>query len=283
MFLNSGVGEDSWEFLGLQGDLTSPSWRRSVLVVHWRNWCWSWNSNTWAAWYQELTHLKRSMQERLRAGGEGTTEDEMVGWHHQLNGHGFGWTLGVGDGQEGREYCSSWGRKQSDTTEWLNWTDSAIRKENLPFAATWMNHVQGHYAKWNKSDRETQILYAITSKWSLKKKNKTREQIGVGAVKWMKLVKGVKKYNPSSYKKCQEDVTCSTVTIVERSVSRSVMSDSLRPHGLYRPGSSVHGILQARILEWLAIPFTRESSQPRHWTQVSRIAGRFFAIWATSR
>ena len=41
------------------------------------------------------------MQERLRAGGEGTTEGEMVGWHHQLNGHGFGWTLGVGDGQEG--------------------------------------------------------------------------------------------------------------------------------------------------------------------------------------
>ena len=48
------------------------------------------------------------------------TEDEMVGWHHQLNGHGFGWTLGVADGQGGLVYCGSWGRKESDTTEQLN-------------------------------------------------------------------------------------------------------------------------------------------------------------------
>ena len=47
------------------------------------------------------------------------------------------------------------------------------------------------------------------------------------------------------------------------------------------PGSSVHGILQARILEWVAIPFSRGSSQPRNRTQVSCIAGRFFTIWAT--
>ena len=45
------------------------------------------------------------------------TEDEMVGCHHQLNGHGFGWTLGAGDGQGGLAGCSSWGRKESDTTE----------------------------------------------------------------------------------------------------------------------------------------------------------------------
>ena len=48
------------------------------------------------------------------------TEDEMVGWHHQLNGHGFGWTLGVGDGQEGLACCGSWGCTESDTTEQLN-------------------------------------------------------------------------------------------------------------------------------------------------------------------
>ena len=54
------------------------------------------------------------------------------------------------------------------------------------------------------------------------------------------------------------------------SESRSVVSDSLRPHGL------VHGILQAIILEWVAVPFSRGSSQPRDQTQVSRIAGRFF-------
>ena len=53
---------------------------------------------------------------------KGTTEDGMAGWHHWLNGHGFGWTLGVGDGQGGLVCCGSWGRKESDMTERLNWT-----------------------------------------------------------------------------------------------------------------------------------------------------------------
>ena len=51
---------------------------------------------------------------------KGMTEDEMAGWHHQLSGHGFGWTLGVGDGQGGLAWCGSWGHKESDTTERLN-------------------------------------------------------------------------------------------------------------------------------------------------------------------
>ena len=51
---------------------------------------------------------------------KGITEDEMVGWYHRLNGHGFGWTPGVGDGQGGLACCGSWGRKESDKTEWLN-------------------------------------------------------------------------------------------------------------------------------------------------------------------
>ena len=48
------------------------------------------------------------------------TEDKMVGWHHQLNGNGFGWVPAIGDGQGGLAYCSSWGRKGLDTTEHLN-------------------------------------------------------------------------------------------------------------------------------------------------------------------
>ena len=48
------------------------------------------------------------------------TEDEMVGWHYRLNGHEFGQTLGVGDGEGGLESCGSWGHKESDTTEQLN-------------------------------------------------------------------------------------------------------------------------------------------------------------------
>ena len=54
---------------------------------------------------------------------KGTTEDEMAGWHHRLNGHEFEWTPGVGDGQGGLACCDSWGRKESDTTQWLNWTE----------------------------------------------------------------------------------------------------------------------------------------------------------------
>ena len=57
---------------------------------------------------------------------KGTTEDEMAGWNHQLNGREFGQTLGVGDGQGGLACCNSWRRKESDTTERLNWTDAAI-------------------------------------------------------------------------------------------------------------------------------------------------------------
>ena len=52
-----------------------------------------------------------------------TTEDEMARWHHQLDGHEFGWTPGVGDRQGGLACCDSWGLKESDTTEWMNWTE----------------------------------------------------------------------------------------------------------------------------------------------------------------
>ena len=76
MLLNCGVGEDSWETLELQGDPTS---KKSVLGVHWKVWCWSWNSNIWATSCKELTHLKRPWcWERLRAGkGDDRGQD---GW-----------------------------------------------------------------------------------------------------------------------------------------------------------------------------------------------------------
>ena len=71
MFLNCGAGEYSWESLGLQGDQTSPSSRKSVLNIHWKDCCWSWNSNTLATRCKELTHWKRPWcWERLKTGGE---------------------------------------------------------------------------------------------------------------------------------------------------------------------------------------------------------------------
>ena len=69
MLLNCDGGEDSWESLGLQGNPPSPLWRRSALGVHWKNWCWSWNSSTLATSCEELTHLKRPWcWERLKEG-----------------------------------------------------------------------------------------------------------------------------------------------------------------------------------------------------------------------
>ena len=97
---------------------------QSILGIHWRDWCWGWDSNTLATWCRELTHLKRPWcWEGLGQEEKGMTADEMGGWRHWHNGHGFGWTLGVGDGQGGLACCGSWGCKESDTTERLNWTD----------------------------------------------------------------------------------------------------------------------------------------------------------------
>ena len=93
MILNCGVGEDSWESLGLQGDPTSPSSRKSVLNIHWKDWCWSWNSNTLATWCKELTHWKRSDAGKdWRQEEKGKTEDEMVGWHHWPVDMSWWWT-----------------------------------------------------------------------------------------------------------------------------------------------------------------------------------------------
>ena len=80
MLLNCGVGEDPWESLGQQRDPTSSSERKSTLNIHWKDWCWRWNSNTLATWYEELTHWKRPQCcERLKAGGEGDNRG-WEGW-----------------------------------------------------------------------------------------------------------------------------------------------------------------------------------------------------------
>ena len=72
LLLDCGVGEDSWEPLGLQRDPTSQSWKKSVLNIHWKDWCWSWRSSTLATWWEELTLCKRPWRwERLKVGGEG--------------------------------------------------------------------------------------------------------------------------------------------------------------------------------------------------------------------
>ena len=82
---------------------------------------WPPDAKSWHIWKDPNAGKDWGQEEK------GTTEDEMVGWHHRLNGHGFGLTPGAGDGQGGLACCGSWGHKESDTTEQLNllnWTDT---------------------------------------------------------------------------------------------------------------------------------------------------------------
>ena len=90
--------------------------------------------------------------------------------------------------------------------------------------------------------------------------------------------------------KSQTQWVTHSFTFINKSVTQQVMKNKnlkskfgrfYDPMDCSPPGLSVHGILQARILEWVAIPSSRGSSQPRDWTQVSHIAGGFFTIWAT--
>ena len=78
---------------------------------------WPPDAKSWVIWKDPDAGKDWGQEEK------GMTDDEMVGWHHQLNRHGFGWTPGVCDGQGGLVCCGSWGRKELDTTERLNWTE----------------------------------------------------------------------------------------------------------------------------------------------------------------
>ena len=98
-------GDQSWVFFGRTDAETPVLW-----PPHTKSWLIGKDPNAGRDWGQE---------------GKGMTEDEMAGWHHRLDGHGFGWTPRVGDGQGGLACCDSWGHKESDTTEWLNWTETS--------------------------------------------------------------------------------------------------------------------------------------------------------------
>ena len=124
MLLNCGSGEDSWESLGLQGNPTVHSKGDQPWVFLGRN---DAKAETPVLW---PPHAKSWLIEKVSDAGrdwgqeeKGTTEDEMAGWHHRLDGCEFEWTPGDSDGQGGLACCDSWGRKQSNTTEQLNWTE----------------------------------------------------------------------------------------------------------------------------------------------------------------
>ena len=126
MLLNCGVGEDSWESLGLQGDPTSPFEVDQPLDFFGRNDAKAETPVLWPPHVKSWLIGKDCDAERDWGQEEkGTTEDEMAGWHHWLDGHEFEWTLGVGDGQccDLCGLCDLCGRKESDRTEQLNCTE----------------------------------------------------------------------------------------------------------------------------------------------------------------
>ena len=108
-------GDQSWVFIGRTGveAETAILWPPDV--------------KSWLIWKDHDVGKDWRQEEKE------TTEDEMVRWHHQLNGYEFGWTPGVGDGQGGLACYSSWGCKESNTTERLNWTEPFLFYNNLLF------------------------------------------------------------------------------------------------------------------------------------------------------
>ena len=167
---------ETWESLGLQGDPTCPSWRRSVLGVHWKDWCWSWNSNPLVTWSEELTHLKRPWcWEGLGAGGEGDDR----GWD--------GWMASP----------TQWTWVWVDVGSWW-WTG---RPGVLPSMGS----------------------QKVRHDWATE-------------LNWTELVQLF--YDP---------MDCSP------------------------PGSCLHGILQARILEWVAIPFSGCTFWLRNQNQILKV------------
>ena len=116
-------GDQSWVFIGR----TDAEAETPIL--------WPPDAKSWLIWKDPDAGKDWRQEEK------GTTEDEMVGWHHRLNGRGFGWPLRVCYGQGGLVCCSSWGCKELDMTEWLNWTEI---KEDIQMA-------KRHMKRWSAS------------------------------------------------------------------------------------------------------------------------------------
>ena len=119
MLLYCGSGKDSWKSLGQQGDQISQPSRKSNSNIHWKDWCWSWSSNTLATDAKsQLIGKDPDAGKDWRQKEKGTTEDEMVGWHHWLNARV--WANSGRQWRTGKPGVLQSKGSQSDTTEWLN-------------------------------------------------------------------------------------------------------------------------------------------------------------------
>ena len=140
-------GDQSWVFFG-RNDAKAET--PVLWPLHEKGWLFEKDSDAGSDWGQEE---------------KGMTEDEMAGWHYR--GREFEWTLGVGHGQGGLACCSSWGRKESDTTERLNWTEISF---HVPLCSN-MDGARHCHTEWNQTKRNIWYhLYAESkkkgSKWT---------------------------------------------------------------------------------------------------------------------
>ena len=91
--------------------------------------------------------------------------DEVGGWHHRLNGHEFEWTPGVGDGQGGLACCNSWGHRESDMTEWLNWTESCFPINSFYIVCLWAYFCFIDYALLNQYLIFPVFIFILSHSW----------------------------------------------------------------------------------------------------------------------
>ena len=108
---------------------------KEILGVHWRTHAKAETPILWPP-HMKIWLIGKDSDAGTDWGEEekGTTEDEMAGWHHWLDGREFEWTPGVGDRQGGLACCNSWGRKELDTTEWMNWTELNWTSRDMIFS-----------------------------------------------------------------------------------------------------------------------------------------------------
>ena len=165
MLLNCGVGEDSWESLGLLGDPTSPFYRRSVLNIHWKDWCWSWNSNTLATCCEELTHWKRPWCWEGLGAGEGDDRG-WDGWMASPTRWTWVWVNSGRWWWTGRPGVLRFMGSQIVGHDWvteLNWTEALV---SFCVVVQSLSHVWCFVTPWTAA-RQASLSFIIT--WSLLK------------------------------------------------------------------------------------------------------------------
>ena len=156
--------EDSWESLGLQGDPTSPFWRRSALGFLWREWCWSWNSSTLATSCDKLTHWKRLWcWEGLGAGGEGDDRG-WDGWMASLTRWMWVWVNSGGWWWTGRPGVLRFMGSQRVGHDWgteLNWMEEWRHR----YREQGSGHGQGGGGRgWDERRQQRGSIYTTTRK-----------------------------------------------------------------------------------------------------------------------